>query len=67
MRIAVVGLVNDDPLGKRDQEPPFEGLSNQGHNMRRSAVHMEGERQTKNEGPDPLPSIKAAHSLMSLK
>jgi hypothetical protein len=45
-RIAVIGLVSDDPLRELNQETAFEGFSNQFHFMRRSAVHVEGDRKT---------------------
>jgi len=44
--IGVIGLVADDSLGKPDHEPPPEGLFDQGHFMRRSAGHVDGDRKT---------------------
>ena len=39
-RVAVVGLVTDDPLGKLNQKTSLNRFSHQLHFMRRSAVHV---------------------------
>lgn len=46
-RITVVGLVTDNPLGKLDQKASFKRFSDQFYFMRRSAVHVEGDRKTR--------------------
>ena len=45
-RIAVISLVTDDSVRKLYHEASFQGFTNQFHFMRRSAVHVEGDRKT---------------------
>ena len=46
-RVAIVGLVTDDPLWELDQEATLYGFGNQRYFMRRSAVHVQGDRKTR--------------------
>ncbi len=45
--VTVVSLVPDNPLGKLDQETSFKRFPDQFYLMRRSAVHVEGDRKTR--------------------
>ena len=45
--VAVIGLVTYHFFGKLNQKTTFDGLVNQPHFMRRSAVHVEGVRKTR--------------------
>jgi len=45
-RIAVISLVADDPVGKVGHKQSFERNPDQGHFMRRSAGHVQGDRKT---------------------
>ena len=44
--VAIVGFVPNDPIRELHQKPAFQGLTDQFHFMRRSAVHVEGDRKT---------------------
>ena len=45
-RVTVVSLVADNSLGELDQKTSFKRFSDQFYFMRRSAVHVEGDRKT---------------------
>jgi len=46
-RIAVVGFVPNDPFRKLNGEATLDSLLDQGHFMRRSTVHVDGDRKTR--------------------
>ena len=46
-RVAIIGLVTDDPFRELDQKTTFDGFGNQRYFMRRSAVHVQGDRKTR--------------------
>ena len=46
-RVTVISFIANDPFGVWNDEPPYEGLFDQLHFMRRSAVHVEGDRKTR--------------------
>lgn len=78
--ITVIGLVTYDPLRKLGQETSFKCLVDQSHFMRRSTVHVEGDRKTRavcnghNLGPfapfsfpNSRPPFLAGEKLPSIK